>query len=157
MQYIISRKKVEYCTKYVTKSEPHSQSLRDVYTTIVCSVREDNHSLKAVQKILINSVGERDCAAQETCHLLLQLPLIKASRDFIIVNLDGSCAMEDHLQENERATTPSFLDHYLVRPTTPHLNDINLLQFCQQYTMPKILGSVPNHRSKSVIVVMRPY
>ena len=158
MQYIISRKKViEYCTKYVTKSEPCSQSLRDVYTTIVRRLREGNYSLKAVQKILINSVGERDYSAQETCHLLLQLPLTKASREFIVVNLDGSCAIKDHLQENERATTPSFLDHYLVCPATPQFNDINLLQFCQQYTMPRILGSVPNCRSKSVIVVMCPY
>ena len=86
MQYIISRKKViEYCTKYVTKSEPHSQSLRAVYTTIVRSLREGNHSLKAVQKILINSVGERDYSAQETCHLLLQLSLVKASRGSLLL------------------------------------------------------------------------
>ena len=55
-----------------------------------------NHSLKAVQKILINSVDEVDYSGQETCHLLFQLPLIKASRDFTVVNLDGSCAMECH-------------------------------------------------------------
>ena len=98
MQYIVSRKKViEYCTKYVTKSESRSQSLRDVYTTIVCSLKEGNHSLKAVQKILINSVGERDYSVQETCYLLLQLPLAKASKDFIVVNIDGSCAIENHL------------------------------------------------------------
>ena len=102
-------------------------------------------------------MGERDYSAQETCHLLLQLPLVKASRDFIVVNLDGSRAIEDHLQENERATTLSFLDQYMVRPTTAQFNDINFLRFCQQYTMPKILGSVPNRRSKSVIVVIRPY
>ena len=36
MHYIVSRKKViEYCIKYVTKSESRSQSLRHVYTTIV--------------------------------------------------------------------------------------------------------------------------
>ena len=95
--YIISQKKViEYCTKYVTRS----QSLRDVYTSIVCSLKEGNNSLKAVQKLLINSVGEREYSAQETCHLLLQLPLVNTSRDFIVVNLDGSRAIEDHLQEN---------------------------------------------------------
>ena len=64
MQYIVSRRRViEYCTKYVTKSEPRSQSLKEVFTTIVCS------PLKAVQKLLINSIGERDYTAQETCHL----------------------------------------------------------------------------------------
>lgn len=158
MQYIISQKKaIEYCTKYVTKSEPRSQSLRDIYTVIVCSLKEGNHSVKAVQKLLINSVGERDYSAQETCHLSLQLPLVKISRDFIVVNLDGSHRIEDHLQENERTTTPSFLDHYMGHPATPQFNGINFLQFCQQYTMPRTLGSISNHRTKSVIVVIRPY
>lgn len=125
--------------EYVTKSEPRSQSLRDVYTTIVCSLKEGNNSLKAVQKILINSVGERDYSAQETCHLLLQLPLVKASRDFTVVSMDVCRAIEDHLQEHERTTTLSFLDHYLVRPTTSQFNNITFLQFCQHYTMPKYL------------------
>ena len=36
MQYIVSRQKViDYCTKYVTKSEPRSQTLKDVFTKIV--------------------------------------------------------------------------------------------------------------------------
>ena len=85
-------------------------------------------------------------SVQKTCYLLLQLPLAKASKDFIVVNLDGFHAIEDHLQENERTTTPSFLDHYLARLTILHFNDINLLQFCQQYTMPKTFRSVPNRR-----------
>ena len=33
MQYIVSRERVlQYCTKYVTKSEPRSQSLKDIFT-----------------------------------------------------------------------------------------------------------------------------
>ena len=36
MQYCVSRQKVIlYCAKYVTKCEPRSQSLKDVYATIV--------------------------------------------------------------------------------------------------------------------------
>ena len=92
MQYIVSRRKViEYCTKYFTESESCSWSLSDIY-----KIMKGNHSLKAVQKILINSVDEVGYSGQETCHLLFQLPLIKASRDFTVVNLDGSRAMECH-------------------------------------------------------------
>ena len=55
MQYIVSRRRViEYCTKYVTKSEPRSQSLKEVFTSIVHSLKDGNNSLKAVQKLLIN-------------------------------------------------------------------------------------------------------
>ena len=88
MQYIISRRKVvEYCTKYVTKSEPRSE----------------------------------------------------------------------HLQQDERATVPSTLDHYIVRPATSHFNTITLLEFAQQYAIPKELSAEPKQRSKKVVVIARPY
>ena len=80
MQYCVSRHKViEYCAKYATKSEPRSQPMKDIFAKIVRSLKDDNTSLKAVQKLLINSIGEKDYSAQETCHLLLQLPMFKAS------------------------------------------------------------------------------
>ena len=100
MQCIVSRRKViEYCTKYLTKSEPRSQALKDIFTNIGCSIKDGNRSLTAVQKLLINSVGERDYSAQEMCHLLLQIPMFKDSRDFFVFSLDRSKAVEDHLQQ----------------------------------------------------------
>ena len=79
MQYVVSRRTViNYVAKYATKSEPCSKSLKTVYSTIMKSLKDDDKSLKVVQKILINSVGERDYSAQETCHLLLQLPMYHA-------------------------------------------------------------------------------
>ena len=76
-------------------------------------------ALKTVQKLLIHSVGDRDYSAQETCHILLQLPMYKASRDFIVLSLDGSRAIEQHAQQDGHATALSTLDHYLSRPATP--------------------------------------
>ena len=99
MQYCVSRRRViEYVTKYATKSEPRSVPLREVYANIVRSLRDDSTSLKAVQKLLINSVGDRDYSAQETCHLLLQLPLICSSRDFTVLSLDGSRQVQNQVQ-----------------------------------------------------------
>ena len=156
--YIVSRHKViEYCTKYVTKGEPRSQSLKDIFTNVVRSLKEGNQSVKAVQKLLINSVGDRDYSAQETCHLLLQLPMFKASREFVVLSLDGSQAVEEHLQEGQRSTAPSILDHYLVCPSTTEFNCMTLLEFAQQHTMPKELNSEPKRRTKKVIVIARPY
>ena len=75
IKFVVSRRKViEYCAKYATKSEPRSQSLKDIFAAIVRGLNDDStSSLRAVQKLLINSIGERDYSAQETCHLLLQL------------------------------------------------------------------------------------
>ena len=141
MQFIVSRRRViDYCTKYITKSEPRSESLKDTFNKIVRSLKDGNRSLKAVQKLLIHTVGDRPYSAQETCHILLQLPMYKASRDFIVLSLDGSRAVEEHIQHDGRATALSILDHYLARPT-PTFNNMTLLTFAQQYIMPKELGS----------------
>jgi len=158
MQYIVSRRRViDYCTKYVTKSEPRSETLKDTFTQIVRGLKEGNRSLKAVQRLLIHSVGDRDYSAQETCHILLQLPMFRASRDFIVLSLDGSRAVQDHLQQDSQATVPSIVDHYTARPSSSHLNSISLLEFARQFTMPKQLGAEPNRRSKKVVVIARPY
>ena len=158
MQYIVSRQRVlQYCTKYVTMSEPRSQSLEEIFTATVRSLREGNSSLKAVQKLLINTVGERDYSAQETCHLLLQLPMFKASCDFIILSLDGSRAVQNHLEEGQRATALSIVDHYIERPDSPHFNTMTLLEFARQYSMPKTLGAEPSCRTRRIVVIPRPY
>ena len=119
MQDCVSRHKViEYCAKYATKSEPCSQPMKEIFAKIVRSLKDDNTSLKAVQKLLINSVGEKDYSAQETCHLLLQLPMFKASRDFTVLSLDGSRAVQEQLDEGQPATALSILDNYIARPAT---------------------------------------
>ena len=112
------------------------------------TLKEDSSSLKAVQKLLINSVGERDFSAQETCHLLLQLPMFKASRDFVVLSLDGSRAVGEHLDEDQPATVLSALDHYVSRPTTAQFQSITLLNFVQQYTMPRESNTEPSKRRK---------
>lgn len=155
MPYIVSHHRVLQCrSKYVTKSEPRSQSLKDIFTTIVRGLREGNTSLKTVQKLLINNVGERDYSA---CHLLLQLPMFKTSHDFIILGLDGSRAVEDHLEEGQRATALSIVDHYMGQPESPYFNNMTLLEFAQQYSMPKTLGAQPTTRSRHIVVIAQPY
>ena len=78
MQYVVSRRKViKYVAKYATKCEPRSKALQDIYSTIMKSIKDDGTPLKVVQKLLTSTVGERDFSAQETCHLLLMLPMIR--------------------------------------------------------------------------------
>ena len=47
--------------------------------------------------------------------------MFKTSRDFSILSLDGSRAVEDRLDEEQHAIAPSIIDHYLVHPTTAPL------------------------------------
>lgn len=137
MKYIVSRQRViEYCAKYATKSEPRSQTVREVFQGIVRSLKDGNTSLTAVQKLLINCVGQRDYSSQETCHLLLQLPMYKASRDFVVLSLDGSRTVELNTGTHA-ATAPSILDHYLARSFNSVFSNITLLTFARSYTMSK--------------------
>ena len=138
---------MNHAPSHSRKSSPPSSTVSRMATPL----------LRQFLKLLINSVGERDYSAQETCHLLMQLPMFKASRDFIVLSLDGSRAVEERLEEHHHATALSILDHYMRRPNSAPLDDITLLEFARQYTMPKTPGSKPSRRSKCVVVISRPY
>ena len=77
------------------------------------TLKDEDYALKAVHRLLTNSVGERDYSAQETCHLLLQLPLTMSSREFVYLTLDGTRMVEEKLNEDEPATIKSCLDNYI--------------------------------------------
>ena len=83
--------------------------------------------------------------------------MFKASRDFVILSLDGSRLVEQNLLGQPATTAPSILDHYLMRLSTPLFNDMTLLNFARGYCMPKELFAKSSHRRKEVIVVVRPY
>ncbi len=110
--------------KYATKSETRSRS---VYGNIMKDLDDDGTSLQVARKLLTNSVGDRNYSAQETCHLLLQLPMYRASRDFVILR---SREVDANL-DDERAVT--LHSHYCARPATPQLEQLNILQFVQRY------------------------
>lgn len=128
-----------------------------MFFTIVRGLNDDNTSFKAVQKLLISNVGERDFSAQVTCHLLLQLPLFRASRDFVYLSLDGCRAVEDRLDELQQTTAQSVLAHYIARLAVPPFYDMPLLHFAQHHSMPRDSGSQPSMRGKKVIAIVRPY
>ena len=140
MQYVISRYRVlNYLSKYAAKPESRSQGLKLLYNLTMKKMKDNDNVLKFVQQIMINSIGERDYSAQETCHLLLQLPMYRASRDFLILSLDGSRQVEDKLESNEHATIDSQIDHYCARPH--HMESVTLMEFVQRYRISKKKGS----------------
>ena len=126
--------------------------MREIFSSIVESLKDGNTVLTAVQKLLINSIGQRDYSSQETCHLLLQLPMFKASQDFVVLSLDGTCAVQQNIEEAEAVTAPSIVDHYRRHPSTGTFDRMTLLEFARSYSMPKELSTIPNRRRKDVVV-----
>ncbi|EXX58457.1 Pif1p [Rhizophagus irregularis DAOM 197198w] len=53
-----------------------------------CESQLKDPLLAPVQRLLLHSVVERDISAQETCHILLGLPLYHSSRQFVFLNLN---------------------------------------------------------------------
>ena len=109
-----------------------------------------------MQKLLISTTAERDYSAQETCHLLLMLPMYIASRDFVMLTLDGSRQVEEQLEEGKPTTALSALDHYISRSATPQFEEMTL-QFVQHYSMPKGVGEEPEVGKMMVVVRVRPH
>ena len=74
--------------KYASKAKPRSIAFSEIFNQILCDSKPDNPLLSLVQKLLLHSVAERDISAQETCHLLLGIPLYHSSRSFVFLNLN---------------------------------------------------------------------
>lgn len=85
--------------------------------------------------------------------------MFNASREFVILSVDGFRVVEDRLEAGQPATALSQLDHYMARPVLPPFDNMSLLQFVQKFFMPKELQAELSLtcRSKAVIVIVRPH
>ena len=70
---------------------------------------------------MLKSIAERDISAQETCHLLLGIPLYHSSRSFVSLNINAETArwVQGSGGESNKEgghTTKSILKRYWERP-----------------------------------------
>src|SRR6266542_6881576 len=79
---------LQYISKYVSKAEPRLASFIKIFNQILNESNPNDLSLAPIQKLLLNSISKRNIFAQETCHLLLGLPLYHSSQTFVSLNLN---------------------------------------------------------------------
>ena len=79
---------LQYISKYASKAEPQSEAFSDVLNQILNESKPEDQILAPVQRLLLSSVAEHDISAQETCHILLGLPLYHSSQQFVFLNLN---------------------------------------------------------------------
>src|SRR6266496_1715943 len=127
---------LQYISKYASKAEPSSNAFTDIFNQILNNSKSDDPSLTSIQKLLLTSIAERDISAQETCHLLLGIPLYHSSRNFVTLNLNEEAARwvrGTGTNENDESlrrikgigrTTQSPMKLYWKRPT--ELEDLSL-------------------------------
>ncbi|CAG8502458.1 12012_t:CDS:2, partial [Cetraspora pellucida] len=118
---------LQYIAKYASKAEPRSTAFSEILNQILRDSRSDDPILAPVQKLLLHSVAECDISAQETCHLLLGIPLYHSSRSFVTLNLNkeaprwlhGTGSREGNesiIVSNARWTAKSPVKIYQERP-----------------------------------------
>lgn len=108
---------VEYLTKYAAKGEPRSPLLKTAFNSIVSHVQSNGNPLKAMKKVIMKTLGERDYAAQEIMHQLLSLKLHSSSFHVIPISLNGSRRVKTSamLEEGQACSQNSdFLMYMLI-------------------------------------------
>ena len=121
-----------YMAEYAAKAEPRSQTVHSLFKSCVDDLSNSSHAHKALRRAVLRSVGERDFSAQETCHVLLSLPLVSCSFNFATVSLDGSKNIFKHPDSGELIMQASILDTYASCDVS--LSHLNLYQFIANYT-----------------------
>ncbi|CAG8720815.1 17502_t:CDS:1 [Cetraspora pellucida] len=131
---------LQYISKYASKSEPRSEAFSEILNRILCNSNSNDSSLASFQRLLLHTVAEHDISAQETCHLLLGIPLYHSSRQFVSLNLNKDAPRvlcgagnenEFLINDNIGKTVKSSLQKYWDRPN--ELEDVSLYQLYLKY------------------------
>ena len=73
-------------------------------------------SRKAVSKLLMKSIGERDYLAHETCHLIMGDKLVTASREFKMLHFENKREIDLGARSSKAsATVPTAVEEYMKR------------------------------------------
>jgi hypothetical protein len=87
-QPVVSRHDVlKYIARYASKVEKRSESYQDMLTRILNSGASEDSALSAYKIFLAEILVDREIGSQETCHMLLNLPLLICSHKFVSLNI----------------------------------------------------------------------
>ena len=135
---------------------------KDALTSVLINSQNEDNSHKAIRKIIMRAVGQRDMSIQEEMHQLLSLKLVSLTFQVISSSLDGSRKVS--LSENDTLDTEkSLLDLYAKRnmfeADYPGISKCNFVQFASNYfkaklgtakrTNPVVLKTFPNYSSNT--------
>ena len=103
---------VEYLTMYAAKGEPRTPVLKAAFNRIMNNAPSNDNPHKAIKKVVMKTIGERDYAAHETMHHLFSLKLHRSSFKVIPVCLNRSRRIKTSTGETDICSSNSLLDVY---------------------------------------------
>ena len=112
--------------------------LKQACNFIVQYVDSHTDPRRAIKKVVMKSLGERDYAAEETMHHLLSLKLHSSSHKVMPISLNGSRRVRDAatIEKGESCTDYSLLDVYANREqyeSSQNIINMNFVQFATSY------------------------
>ena len=111
---------------------------------------DDTNTCKILRSAMLCAVGERDFSAQETSHMLLSLPLVNCTFNFVTVSLDGSRKLSESEESGELILQDSVRDQYATRDHS--ISALNFSQFVANYHV--VHGEVVK---RSVPIIVRTF
>ena len=153
---------INYIAKYASKAEKQAPAFPELLAGIVNEMEREGTATLACTKMLNKMLGERTYSAQETAHLLLGIPLVRASTTFqtIYIGAEGGFrelgteegAMANGEGENNpAATTESWLQRYMTRP--PDMEDLSLQDVLSKYNWSKSMWKKKRDKTDVVLRV----
>ena len=106
---------LKYIAKYTSKAEKRSKSYHDMLTRISNSIAFEDHALCAYRRFLAETIFDCDIGAQETCHMLLKLPLVVYSLKFVSLNVGRKVFRKISRDGMQCSYENTFVQHYQKR------------------------------------------
>jgi len=102
----------------------------------VSSIQNPNEPATCAYKsFLCETIIDRDICAQETCHLLLELPLSECSHRFVVLNVGRKVFKQVQIETYDADNDNSLIDAYTKRPA--HIEHLALIDVAKTWSYDK--------------------
>ncbi|XP_057849693.2 uncharacterized protein LOC131060470 [Cryptomeria japonica] len=158
-QPVLSRHAVIKCiAKYAATSDKSCETHQQMLLWLANIETPNDSATKAYRNLLTKTIIERDIGAQETSHMLLELPLVESSKKIINLNVSTEVfkrVVED-VENNDEEHTVSFIYAYLNKPFS--MEAISLIDVAKSwiYNLKRKSDNKWNPRKKESIVGVFP-
>ena len=135
-QPVLSKRVViNYIAKYAAKAEKGSETFHDMLMRISSIQNPNEPAARAYRTLLSKTIVDRDIGAQETCHLLLELPLCESSRRFVVVNVGRKVFKQVKVDANHDHNENSLIEAYTKRPI--EMESLPLIEVARSWSYDK--------------------
>ena len=125
---------MNYIATYVPKVEKSSKTYHQMLVRLANIENPDEAASKAYKRLLTETLIERDIGAQETCHMLLELPLVESSRVFVTLNVSREVfkPVIKNEENDDEAHLKLFIEGYMDRPYA--MESVTLIDAARSWT-----------------------